>query len=69
MYAFRDLSRADLEAAQLQLYNLRSEMEELENLLREERSKQSELRRQQLEEKHTWQSTISLLNEKVDCAR
>ena len=32
----RDLARADLEAAQLQLYNLRSDMEELENQLREE---------------------------------
>ncbi|KAK6033085.1 hypothetical protein OSTOST_00726, partial [Ostertagia ostertagi] len=32
----RDLARADLESAQLMVYNLRSEIEEMENQLREE---------------------------------
>lgn len=33
---FRDLARADLESAQLMVYNLRSEIDEMENQLREE---------------------------------
>ncbi|KAK6033084.1 hypothetical protein OSTOST_00725, partial [Ostertagia ostertagi] len=31
--------------------------------------KQSEQRRQYLEEKQSWHATVALLNEKVDCAR
>ncbi|PIO68682.1 hypothetical protein TELCIR_09519 [Teladorsagia circumcincta] len=65
----RDLARADLESAQLMVYNLRSEIEEMENQLREEQIKQSEQRRQYLEEKQSWHATVALLNEKVDCAR
>ncbi|XGW23017.1 hypothetical protein V3C99_005339 [Haemonchus contortus] len=65
----RDLARADLESAQLMVYNLRSEIEEMENQLREEQMKQSEQRRQYLEEKQSWHATVALLNEKVDCAR
>ncbi|KAK6033861.1 hypothetical protein COOONC_28627 [Cooperia oncophora] len=65
----RDLARADLESAQLMVYNLRSEIEEVENQLREEQMKQSEQRRQYLEEKQSWHATVALLNEKVDCAR
>ncbi|KHJ84853.1 hypothetical protein OESDEN_15428 [Oesophagostomum dentatum] len=65
----RDLARADLESAQLMVYNLRSEIDEMENQLREEQTKQTEQRRQYLEEKQSWHATISLLNEKVDCAR
>ncbi|KAK5967465.1 Golgin-84 [Trichostrongylus colubriformis] len=65
----RDLARADLESAQLMVYNLRSEIEEMENQLREEQMKQNEQRRQYLEEKQSWHATVALLNEKVDCAR
>ncbi|WKX92607.1 hypothetical protein Q1695_010550 [Nippostrongylus brasiliensis] len=65
----RDLARADLESAQLMVYNLRSEIEEMENQLREDQVKQSEQRRQYLEEKQSWHATVALLNEKVDCAR
>ncbi|KHJ87283.1 hypothetical protein OESDEN_12946 [Oesophagostomum dentatum] len=65
----RDLARADLESAQLMVYNLRSEIDEMENQLREEQTKQTEQRRQYLEEKQSWHATVSLLNEKVDCAR
>ncbi|KJH44657.1 Golgin-84 family protein [Dictyocaulus viviparus] len=65
----RDLARADLESAQLMVYNLRSEIDEMENQLREEQVKQSEQRKQYLEEKQSWQATVTLLSEKVDCAR
>ncbi|RCN53043.1 Golgin-84 family protein [Ancylostoma caninum] len=65
----RDLARADLESAQLMVYNLRSEIDEMENQLREEQAKQTEQRKQYLEEKQSWHATVALLNEKVDCAR
>lgn len=111
----RDLARADLESAQLMVYNLRSEIEEMENQNREDqvvvfaslilvislcvrvsgamflerpsrffvlflillafntfcsiKLKQSEQRKQYLEEKQSWHATVALLNEKVDCAR
>ncbi|ETN73868.1 hypothetical protein NECAME_13377 [Necator americanus] len=65
----RDLARADLESAQLMVYNLRSEIDEMENQLREEQGKQTEQRKQYLEEKQSWHATVALLNEKVDCAR
>ncbi|KAJ1368128.1 hypothetical protein KIN20_029198 [Parelaphostrongylus tenuis] len=65
----RDLARADLESAQLMVYNLRSEIDEMENQLREEQVKQSEQRKHYLEEKQSWQATVALLSEKVDCAR
>ncbi|VDM54081.1 unnamed protein product [Angiostrongylus costaricensis] len=65
----RDLARADLESAQLMVYNLRSEIDEMENQLREEQVKQSEQRKLYLEEKQSWQATVALLSEKVDCAR
>ncbi|CAL2030256.1 unnamed protein product [Caenorhabditis brenneri] len=65
----RDLTKADLESAQLQVYTLRSDMEELEAQIRDLQSQLSEQKRSHLEEKQTWDSTIGLLNEKVECSR
>lgn len=65
----RDLTKADLESAQLQVYTLRSDMEELEAQIRDLQSQLSDQKRTHLEEKQTWDSTIGLLNEKVECSR
>ncbi|CAI2309969.1 unnamed protein product [Caenorhabditis sp. 36 PRJEB53466] len=65
----RDLTKADLESAQMQVYTLRSDMEELEVQIRDLQSQLSDQKRSHLEEKQTWDSTIGLLNEKVECSR
>uniref|UniRef100_A0A1I7UKJ8 Golgin-84 n=1 Tax=Caenorhabditis tropicalis TaxID=1561998 RepID=A0A1I7UKJ8_9PELO len=65
----RDLTKADLESAQLQVYTLRSDMEELEAQIRDLQSQLSEQKRTHLEERQSWDSTIGLLNEKVECSR
>ncbi|CAD6190846.1 unnamed protein product [Caenorhabditis auriculariae] len=65
----RDLARSDLESAQLQVYTLRSDMEELEAQIRDLQSQLGEHKRGYLEERHSWETTVTLLNEKVECAR
>ncbi|CAB3408271.1 unnamed protein product [Caenorhabditis bovis] len=65
----RDLAKSDLEAAQMQLYTLRSDMEEMEIQIRDLQSQLSEQKTNHLDEKQTWESSIALLNEKVECAR
>ncbi|CAI5438323.1 unnamed protein product [Caenorhabditis angaria] len=65
----RDLAKSDLESTQLQIYTLRSDMEELEVQIRDLQSQLAEQTRTNLEERQTWETTNSLLNEKVDCAR
>ncbi|PAV88366.1 hypothetical protein WR25_07597 [Diploscapter pachys] len=65
----RDLARADLESAQLMVYNLRSEIDELETQLRENQNQVAEQKRLFMEEKLSWQAANNLLNEKIECGR
>ncbi|PAV59643.1 hypothetical protein WR25_21239 [Diploscapter pachys] len=65
----RDLARADLESAQLMVYNLRSEIDELEIQLRENQNQVAEQKRLFMEEKLSWQAANNLLNEKIECGR
>ncbi|CAJ0964059.1 unnamed protein product, partial [Mesorhabditis belari] len=65
----RDMSRADLESCQLQLYNLRSEMDEQESRTREQQRELSDERRLLTEERAQWSATLHMLNEKLECAR
>ncbi|CAJ0585276.1 unnamed protein product, partial [Mesorhabditis spiculigera] len=65
----RDMARADLESCQLQLYNLRSEMDEQETRTREQQRELSDERRSLTEERSQWNITLQMLNEKLECAK